>query len=119
VEFQAFLNRLSAYITINNTSGAAVVSGTTNSATGKQNGSGMVYTVVTFNDGKGNTFAVVGLIKETISLTAKNANGDQTETGSFSGNVAGYGTVVDSQGNKDTAVFSGTISGSGKGPAAS
>jgi hypothetical protein len=110
---------LSSYITINNTSGAAVVSGTANSATGKQNGSGTVYTVIKFNDGIGNAFTVDGLIRETISLTAKNANGDQTETGLFSGTVVGYGTVVDGQGNTDTAVFSGTIAGSGKGPAGS
>ncbi len=110
---------LSAYITINNTSSAAVVSGSTDSATGKQNGSGMVYTVIKFNDGNGNAFTVDGLIKETISMTAWNAKGDQTETGSFSGDVAGYGTLVDSKGNKVTAVFSGTISGCGKGPAGS
>jgi hypothetical protein len=109
-----YCTNLSAYITIN-TSGAAVVSGSTNSVTGKQNSSGAGYTIITFNDGKGNAFTVDGLVRETISTTAKNAKGDQTETVMFSGTVDGYGTVVDGQGNTDAAVFSGTIAGSGKG----
>jgi hypothetical protein len=108
---------LSSYITINNSSGDIVASGTANAATGQQNGSGRVYSVIKFNDGSGNGFTVDGLISEVVSLTAKNANGAQTETGAFSGTVAGYGTVVDSKGRIDTAIFSGTVSGGGKGPA--
>jgi hypothetical protein len=109
-----YCTNLSVYMTIN-TSGAAVVSGSTNSVMGKQNSSGAGYTIIRFNDGKGNAFAVDGLVRETISTTAKNAKGDQTETVMFSGTVDGYGTVVDGQGNTDAAVFSGTIAGSGKG----
>jgi hypothetical protein len=111
---QGQTTNLSFYITINNASSGTVVSGTVNSVTHQQNGSSLVYTIITFNDGHGNAFTVDGLIKETINLTAQNANDAQTETASFSGNVAGYGTLVDSQGNKDKVVFSGTISGSGK-----
>jgi hypothetical protein len=108
---------LSFFIVISNNSSAAVVSGMTNIETGKQNGSGLVYTVVRFNDGKGNTFAVDGIMRQTVSVSAKSASGSQTESGVISTVVAGYGTVVDSEGRIDAAVFSGTISGSGKGPA--
>jgi hypothetical protein len=111
-----YRTNLSAYITIDNPSGASVVWGATNSATDTQNGSGEVFTIVRFADGNGNAFILYGLTKETIILAAENASGDQTETGSFSGDVVGYGTLVDGEGNTDTAVFSGTISGSGQGP---
>jgi hypothetical protein len=111
-----YRTNLSAYITIDNPSGAAVVWGATNSATDTQNGSGKVITIVRFDDGNGNAFILYGLTKETIILAAENADGDQTEIGSFSGDVVGYGTLADSEGNTDTAVFSGTISGSGEGP---
>jgi hypothetical protein len=110
---------LSSFISINNTNGTSVGSGSVNLDTGKTTALGAIYVVFKFNDGNGNTFAVDGVIKEVISLTAKDANGDQTETGSFSGTVAGYGTVADSHGNIAQAVFSGTVSGSGKGPSSS
>jgi hypothetical protein len=79
---------------------------------------------VTFDDGKGNSFNVSGLVKLTAGLAAptksQGTNGlPQTETINFSGSVAGFGTVVDKQGNTDAAVFSGTVSGTGKGPAGS
>ncbi|MGD0816424.1 MAG: leucine-rich repeat domain-containing protein [Verrucomicrobiota bacterium] len=111
-----YRTNLSAYISIDNPPGAAVVWGVTNSATDTQTGSGKVFTMVRFADGKGNAFILYGLTKETIILDAENADGDQTEIGSFSGALVGYGTLVDSEGNTDTAVFSGTISGSGEGP---
>jgi hypothetical protein len=110
---------VSSYFTINNTSGALVGSGVSNSDTGKTSGGGLIYTIVAFDDGNGNAFTVDGLIRETVSETGMNSNGVQIETGSYSGAVVGYGTVVDAQGNTDTAVFSGTFSGSGKGPAGS
>jgi hypothetical protein len=108
---------LSAYFTISNSTASMVFSGTANSLTGQESASGKVYTIFQFNDGKGNAFTVDGLMSETVSLTAENAEGIQTETAEFSGSVVGYGTVVDTQGNTDAAVFLGAISGSGKGPA--
>jgi hypothetical protein len=75
---------------------------------------------ITYDDGNGNTFDVSGLVKMTTSLnslsTSQQNNGNsQTETISFSGSVSGWGTVLDKQGNTDNAVFTGSISGSGKG----
>jgi hypothetical protein len=75
--------------------------------------------VITFDDGSGNSFTISGVVKSTDSLakltTAQSNAGDaQTETVSFSGSVSGWGTYL---GNK--AVFTGTVSGSGKGPAGS
>jgi hypothetical protein len=69
----------------------------------------------TFTDGNGNSFTVSGILKATSSLAKGDAAGDpQTETISFSGSVAGYGTYL---GNN--AVFTGTVSCSGKGAAGS
>lgn len=110
---------LSSYISVATGTAATVSSGTSNSDTGKASGTVTIYTVMSFDDGNGNSFTVAGLIVNKASVTATDANGNQTETISFSGNVAGFGTVVDSRGNTDNAVFSGTISGSGKGLAGS
>jgi hypothetical protein len=76
--------------------------------------------VITFDDGNGNAFTVDGLIKSTQSLPAptasQTANGiTPNETISFSGSVNGYGTVVGSDGNSDSAVFTGSVSGGGSG----
>jgi hypothetical protein len=99
------------------TAGTEVYTGSVNSTTSQQSDVYTIYVTATFNDGNGNTFSVDGLLRETVSSAAQDANGDpQTETISFSGTVAGYGSVLDKNGNIDTAVFSGSISGSGKGP---
>ena len=75
------------------------------------------YCNITYDDGAGNSFNVSGLVKMTVALAKQDAALDpQTATVSFSGTVSGFGTVLDSKGNTDNAVFTGTISGSGKGP---
>lgn len=101
------------------TTGTEVVSGSANTTTGKQNQSYIIYAAATFDDGNGNTFNVDGLLRETVTLGAQNGSGNQTQSISFFGNVAGYGTVVDKNSNTNAAVFSGTISGAGKGVAGS
>ena len=102
------------------TSGTQVHSGSANSDTGKQSETYTGYVVITFDDGNGNAFTVDGLIKSTQSLPAptasQTANGiTPNETISFSGSVNGYGTVVGSDGNSDSAVFTGSVSGGGSG----
>ena len=79
---------------------------------------------MTFDDGKGNSFTVDGLFKVSISQPAPTASQTANsitpnETISFSGSVVGFGTVVDSSGNTDDAVFSGSVSGGGSGQARS
>jgi len=101
------------------TNGAQVVSGSTDIATGKQSLSYLVYTTASFDDGNGNSFNVGGLLRETVTLSGRNNSGNQTESISFTGNVTGYGTVVDKNSNTNNAIFSGAISGSGKGIAGS
>lgn len=103
-----------------NAPGTQVYSGSANSDTGQQSETYTTYVVITFDDGKGNAFTVDGLIKSTQSIpaptAAQTANGvTPNETISFSGSVNGFGTVVDSSGNTDTAVFTGSVSGGGSG----
>jgi hypothetical protein len=111
------ITNLSSYLVINDTSAPGLVSGITRTDTAKQSGSGLVYTVMSFNDGSGNAFTLDGLVRETISVSARSVGGEQIESGVFSGSVVGYGTIVDSLGRIANAVFSGTISGTGNGPA--
>jgi hypothetical protein len=99
-----------------NTSGTQVGSGTVNGNTAAQSSASVIYATATFNDNNGNTFNVSGLLHETVTLTARDSSGNQTETISFSGSVTGYGTVVDSDKISQPAVFSGVVSGAGKGP---
>jgi hypothetical protein len=104
------------------TSGIQVYSGSANSDTGRQSETYTTYVTVTFDDDNGNSFTVAGLVKSSQSvpaLTAAQANQGITpnETISFSGNLSGYGTAIGSDGNSDTAVFSGSISGGGSGQA--
>ena len=101
-------------------SGTQVYSGSANSDTGKQSDTYTTYVVITFDDGNGNAFTVDGLIKSTYSQPAptaaqSNAGVTPNATSSFSGTVIGFGTVVGSDGNTDTAVFTGSVSGGGSG----
>ncbi len=98
-----------------NMSGSQVSSGSVSVDTGKENTASLIYATASFNDQKGNAFNVNGLLRETVALTAKDASGNQTESVTFSGNVAGYGTIVDNHGITNAAVFSGSITGAGKG----
>ena len=102
------------------TSGTSVSSGSSNGDTGANKQSMTTYAVMTFDDGKGNSFTVDGLFKVSISQPAPTASQTANsitpnETISFSGSVIGFGTVVDSGGNTDDAVFSGSVSGGGSG----
>jgi len=108
----------SSYVTID--PGDMVYTGSANSDTGTAGETYTVYMTVTIDDGKGNAGSVSGLVKVTDSLaaltTAQSNNGaSATESVSFSGSLVGSGTVVDNKGNTDTAVFTGTVSGSGRG----
>lgn len=109
----------SSLFTIDN-SGTAVQTGSDNSDTGADKQSITQYSVLTFDDGNGNSFTVDGLIKITQNQpatpsTGTNAGNTPNETITFSGSVTGFGTVVDSSGNTDNAVFSGSVSGGGSG----
>lgn len=94
-------------------SGTQVYSGTVNSSTGQQTANFSIYAVITYDDGNGNSFTVDGLVKVTATVSAPDKNGNQKTAMSFSGSVAGSGAVIGSDGNSDTAVYSGTVSGTG------
>jgi hypothetical protein len=102
-----------------NTGGTQVNAGTANSTTSQQSTVSLIYVTASFNDNAGNAFTVDGILRQTISISAVDANGNQNESISFSGNVAGSGSVVDKNGNTDAAIFTGVISGAGKGPVGS
>ncbi|SPE50925.1 exported hypothetical protein [Verrucomicrobia bacterium] len=98
------------------TTTGAVQSGQSDSATGMENYTQTYYNTISFDDGNGNTFSGGEVGKETLSATAMNASGEQTVSVSFSATMVGSGTVGS---GASTAVFSGTISGKGKGSTSS
>ena len=99
---------LSSFFTT--TDQTSVAKGQENTETGASSATSTAYISLHFDDGNGNSFTIDGLIKGTSSLTAMDSNGNQKKSTTASGTLAGYGTVF-----YNDAVFSGTVSGSGKG----
>jgi hypothetical protein len=99
---------LSSFFTTTNQT--SVARGQANTQTGAGNAASTVYFTIHFDDGNGNSFTMDGLLKGTSTLSTPDAYNNQKESLSVSGTLVGYGSV-----NGNDAVFSGTISGSGKG----
>jgi len=96
--------------------GAGVWSGSSNDNTSQTSYTGVYITSITFiTDQNGNTATISGLTKETYSLTATVAGGNQIGSDSISMTGAGEGSVLDSQGNTDNVIVTGTVIASGKG----
>ena len=87
-----------------------VLSGQMNNNTGQASWKAAEIAFISFDDGNGNSFDLVGLRKTTASITATDRNSNQKETLSATITLVGEGQV----GGND-AVFSGTATASGKG----
>jgi hypothetical protein len=93
-----------------------VMSGTQNEHTGAQNGTKNGQVLIQFDDGNGTSFSITGIIKASVTETVAK-DGSIKETSSYTISVAGDGTAPNPKdsGKSDPAVWTGTISGSGKG----
>jgi hypothetical protein len=110
------IDDLSDMLTV--TTGNSVDSGTYNENTDAEKDSSQMVFTIAFDDANGTSFTLYGLIKASQSASVVKAT-TLTWTISFSGSVVGDGSAVNKKdsNNSDQAVWSGTVSGSGKGSA--
>lgn len=88
----------------------AVFQGKSNSDTGSASYTGTYVASIAFTDNNGNALNFTGLTKETYSLSAPDANGNQKAADSITITAVGDGTI-----NGSNAAFSATVSGKGSG----
>jgi len=90
--------------------GAVVQSGQDNVTTGQASGTSTFVLTLSFNDKKGNSFSLTGVVIESYSFSAGDINHNHQTVKSQTIHFVGTGTVLGKP-----AVFSGNVSARGKG----
>jgi len=109
-----FVDDLSDLFTL--TFGSGVSSGSYNDTTQASKENGLTLLAVSFDDGNGTSFALNGIVKHSDTVNAPATDGSQKISITFTYNAMGDGNARNPNdgGASDYAIWSGTVSGSGK-----